>query len=308
MVTALSAKYIKLGPKGSWEQRCFKRGILQLGFDEVPHKFGLTGDVDAIRAMYIDMGRKRQVATNYANQVCHFYKAPKDTVWITFSNGYLWWCLADEEVVMRSEETDFSIKGSRYRKTINGWSNKNKFGNLLHDTGLSGNLTKVSSYQSVICNVDAFEYLIRKINGEDLPEIVRAKKIKDEMLWEIRGLLKLLTWQDFELLVELIFAQSGWQRIGATGGVQKTVDIELMLPTTKERAFVQVKSKTNQAQLNEYVERLSNREEAHMFYVYHSGKEDLKTDNPRVIVVGPERLSEMVLEAGLLDWLMAKVS
>ncbi|NQU58455.1 MAG: hypothetical protein HQ513_14575 [Rhodospirillales bacterium] len=44
-----------------------------------------------------------------------------------------------------------------------------------------------------------------------------------------------------------------------------------------------------------------------MFYVYHSAQDDLNSDDPRVILVGPSRLSEMVLETGLLDWLMLKV-
>jgi hypothetical protein len=42
------------------------------------------------------------------------------------------------------------------------------------------------------------------------------------------------------MLVDLVFANSGWRRIGRVGKTQKTVDIELMLPTTGERAFVQV--------------------------------------------------------------------
>lgn len=43
-----------------------------------------------------------------------------------------------------------------------------------------------------------------------------------------------------------------------------------------------------------------------MFYVYHSAHENLETLDRRVILVGPIRLSEMVLEAGLLDWLFRK--
>lgn len=43
-----------------------------------------------------------------------------------------------------------------------------------------------------------------------------------------------------------------------------------------------------------------------MFYVFHSG--DAKTDDERVIVIGPEKFSEMVIDAGLVNWLVRKVS
>ncbi|OJY61935.1 MAG: hypothetical protein BGP16_15495 [Sphingobium sp. 66-54] len=37
------------------------------------------------------------------------------------------------------------------------------------------------------------------------------------------------------------------------GRTQKTVDLELILPSTAERAFVQVKSQATSAALNDYV-------------------------------------------------------
>ncbi len=119
--------------------------------------------------------------------------------------------------------------------------------------------------------------------------------------------MKLLTWRDFELLVELIFSQSGWRRTSETGGSQETVDIELELPSTGERAFVQVKSRTNQAQLQDYMDRLTGRPESKMFYVYHTAKTALSATDGTVVLVGPERLAEMVLTSGLFDWLLKKV-
>ena len=56
--------------------------------------------------------------------------------------------------------------------------------------------------------------------------------MKGRHIFVIVALLALLHWRDFELLVELVFGQSGWRQVGASGGVQKTVDMELVLPTT----------------------------------------------------------------------------
>lgn len=167
--------------------------------------------------------------------------------------------------------------------------------------------SEVSSDRT-ICNVKAFDYLIRKINDVELPEMIEAKAAKSALLSSIESLLNLLTWLDFEDLAEQIFAKSGWQRIGVSGGTQKTVDLNLLLPTTGERTFVQVKSKTNQAQLDSYIEQLSDREETRMFYVYHSAAGTLNTNNSRVILMGPAQISGLVLQLGLLDWLMTKTS
>ena len=43
-----------------------------------------------------------------------------------------------------------------------------------------------------------------------------------------------------------------------------------------------------------------------MFYVHHSGT--ASTDDDRVFVIGPEKLPELVLDAGLASWLIRKVS
>ena len=43
-----------------------------------------------------------------------------------------------------------------------------------------------------------------------------------------------------------------------------------------------------------------------MFYVHHSGEASIEND--RVIVIGPEKLAAMVIDAGLMNWLIEKVS
>jgi len=43
-----------------------------------------------------------------------------------------------------------------------------------------------------------------------------------------------------------------------------------------------------------------------MFYVYHTG--EAKTDDERVTVINAEELAALVVDAGLVDWLVNKVS
>ena len=123
----------------------------------------------------------------------------------------------------------------------------------------------------------------------------------------VLGMVRLLLPKDFEVLVELVFSTSGWRRHGVVGGTQKTLDLDLVLPSTGERAFVQVKSKTDSAELAKYVEVFEAlRIFDHMFFAYHSGV--AQSDDERVTVIGPGKLAEMTVEAGLANWLVRKVS
>jgi hypothetical protein len=108
-----------------------------------------------------------------------------------------------------------------------------------------------------------------------------------------------------------VFTSSGWRRLGKVGGTQKTIDMDLELPTTKERAFVQVKTKTTATELEEYVDKFEESAFGdlydRMFYVYHSGPAVTDTGDS-VTIIGPDKLAEVVLDAGLVNWLIRKVS
>ena len=141
-----------------------------------------------------------------------------------------------------------------------------------------------------------------------MPAVEQALATLQAMRVATLGLIRLLTPQDFELLVDLVFTSSGWRRVGALGRAQKTLDLDLVLPSTGERAFVQVKSRTSQAQLEDYVTRFEDLRGTHgrMFYVYHRGA--VTCDDPRVTLIGPEALPDLVIDAGLTTWLIEKVS
>ena len=171
---------------------------------------------------------------------------------------------------------------------------------------LSGALTKLGAYRGTSCDVDVSDYVVRRINGHKTPDVERALAASKEMKASALGLMKLLGPRDFELLVDLVFTTSGWRRVGVVGKTQKTLDLDLVLPSTGERAFVQVKSKTTPAELAEYVAKIDGGPYDRMFFVFHSGKAD--TDDRRVTVIGPEQLAELVLDAGLVSWLIRKMS
>lgn len=69
---------------------------------------------------------------------------------------------------------------------------------------------------------------------------------------------------------------------------------------------MQVKSETTSDELDKYVARIEDGPYKQMFYVFHSG--EAETDDPRVKLIGPEKLADLVMDAGLVGWLIRKVS
>jgi hypothetical protein len=104
-------------------------------------------------------------------------------------------------------------------KATSGWKRKLRGDNGRFDINgaklsserLSGNLLKVQGFQGTICEVKEFEYLKRKLNGQLLPEVEDAAQAENQMVQKIIPLMRLLTWQDFEVLVDLVFVNSGWR-------------------------------------------------------------------------------------------------
>ena len=302
-IAVSDVKYIKLGQSGEWEAECIESGIIRFGYHETPHELCLNENWDEIHKIWKGVRNNNEAtATRDVNQIRTFYTAQEDTIFITFFNGFLYWCQPAGEVSVLEDK-------SRIRQTINGWHNHSVAGSKFTRDTISGQLYKTQAYRGTICSVGIPEYVIRKINDEVSPEVVEADRAEIEYLKSVQKLCNLLTWQDFEILVDLIFSASGWRRTGSVGNTQKTVDLELELPTTGERAFVQVKSKADVNTFNEYV-ALFQASTAYdrMFFVWHSGSLSEEKMVEGVTLIGPNKLAEMVLSSGLTRWLRNKVS
>ena len=300
---ATSTHYIKLGRGGEWEAEAIAEGVLRFGYRELSHELCVAGDWEGAReAWRAHRDGNDAVLTSDMNQARTFYTAPDTSVFITFHAGRMYWCRPRGPAELLADRT-------KLRRTVDGWHGQTVGGNDLFYERLSGRLLKVQGFRGTICGVDAEDYLLRKLGDEVTPQVEAALQAETQMIAAISGLMSLLTWQDFELLVDLVFSSSGWKRTGATGGVQNTVDIELVLPSTQERAFVQVKSRATPAQLNDYVGRMAEMDGVHrMFFVWHTGDVGAAPEQGRVTLVDPDRLARMVLDAGLATWLRQKVS
>ncbi|MGX9430516.1 MULTISPECIES: restriction endonuclease [Bradyrhizobium] len=124
-------------------------------------------------------------------------------------------------------------------------------------------------------------------------------------------MVRQLNWRDFETLVDLIFLRGGWQRISALGGDQADVDVVLSEPITGETAWVQVKSHSTQAELNDYLGRFERDGSCdRFFFVYHTATSTLTlpADHPKLHLWPAERIASAATRAGLFDWLVDRVT
>jgi hypothetical protein len=125
-------------------------------------------------------------------------------------------------------------------------------------------------------------------------------------------LIRGLWWNDFELLVELIFSKSGWQRISVLGKTEKDIDMDMFSPVTQRRAFVQVKSSTSQAEISGCYDSFKEYTEYNeMYFVFHTLKGrlgDAPIGAERLHLWDISRVAELVIRAGLVDWLITKRS
>ncbi len=298
-------RYIKLGPHGCWFDRCRCEGLIELGHHSVPHQLALERDWAAIERLLVeDQGRSPSKAKDFMREVRDFYTLGKDCLWITIAEGRLWWAMAEPAVFPVAGED----RGARARRVIGAWRDTDLASCRLDISSLSTRLTKTASYRQTICSVAAEDYLLRRLNGETQPAVLVATQARTQLIAAARALIELLDWRDFEILVDLIFASSGWRRVSEVGGVQADTDMILEQAATSERAFVQIKSSASPAVLKDYIGRFrADARFDRLFFVCHSPSGIFEGGHePGIHLWLGDRLAEQAVRAGLLDWLITK--
>ena len=307
MNTSPKIRFIKLGETGKWEASCLEEGTIRLGYGSPHHGDSLAGRWDVVRDFWLDRrDGDSGAATRDVNQIRDFYELGEGDLWITFHKRKLYWCHASALV---QELAD----GSRVRKALGtGWTSADPNGNALRIENLDGRLTQVQGFRGTICKVGQESYLLRKMRGQASPEIETARAALDVLHIHVRELIKGLWWHDFELLIDLLFARAGWQRFSVVGKTEKDIDLDVYSPTTKKRAFVQVKSHATKDEILACVESFVGYDQyQEMYFVFHTcgaGVDDLLIDDARVYLWNIDRISALTISSGLTEWLINKRS
>jgi hypothetical protein len=190
------------------------------------------------------------------------------------------------------------------------WSNRSLGGRLLAVADLPGGATSTAGFRGTVCEPRGWETILRVIRDDEDPDATRASEARQAYEAALVPLVARLHPKDFELLVELILARTGWTRLAKIGGATEGVDVEVENATSGEIAFVQVKSAASQAVLDDYVARFAERREryARMIFAVHSPRGKLKAP-PEVPVQVWEgaRISQLVVALGLGDWVARRL-
>lgn len=298
-----AVRYIKLGQNGKWAAEALEQGIIPFGYALVDHKACLAGDWDEVRRQLAGMGRSASGVSHRFRELKEFYGLPADTLWVTAVDGHFW-AFADGPVI--ETERANSDGPARYRRTRAGWCKTSLAGEPLTVRSLGSALTRTASYQMTVCTIKHAEHLLRRIRGERDPLHGEAMALRLQLREVGRRMIQQLNWRDFETLVDLIFARGGWQRSSVLGEGVPDVDLILSQPTTGETAWVQVKSRSSQAELDDYLGRYRRDGSCdRFFFVCHSvaGPVSLPGD-ARLHLWAGERLAAAAIDAGLFDWLL----
>lgn len=306
-VKADRALFIKLGEGGRWESGCLADGTLRFGYLEIPHEVCMAGDWPEVKRLAMAFSRNKGVATFHSTQVRQFYEADDKVLWITFHSDRLWWCFSGRDVTRLPNN-------EKERQAIGGWKASDIHGETLLKGRLSGRLLAVQGFQGTICTVSDLNYLLHKINGTVEPHVAVAQAAYENLQAALVPIIRKLHPKDLEILTDLVFRQSGWQRVGVSGGTEKDIDLDLISPVTGERIAVQVKSKANAAVWRAYREKYADmRGFSRFYFVTHSPDKNLRkeaavADDPDFVLWDVERLAAQAVRGGLTGWLLDKAS
>ena len=305
LINPKNVYYIKLGRSGEWEKDCLEVSqTIKIGYREVPDKLCRQGKWDEVQKIMQGIRDDVGAATRDKNQVHTFYESDEQVLWVTFFGDRLYWCFSKSDITILPDK-------SKSRPVIGQWSSNDILGKPLQKTQLSGALLRMQGFRGTICKVKELKYLVEKINGVVHPEIENTLLAKAEFEGKIESLIRKLTWKDFELLVDLLFRQAGWQRMATLGKTEKTIDLDLYSPITDERILVQVKSSANLSKLQNFSEGISDFQDYdRAYFLVHTPSNDLIQSKIQddVEVWLPSDIARRVVMFGLAEWIINKVS
>lgn len=309
-IRADRALFIKLGEGGRWEAECIREGTLRFGYQEIPHSVCQhsleTGDWSAVEAATRSFSKNKGTATSHVRQIREFYEANERVLWITFHADRLWWCFSSMAVSRVGDGEEKS------RRVIGAWCDEDINGEPLLKGKISGRLLAIQGFMGTICSVSELNYLLCKINGTVMAHVATAQSAFEKLQAALVPIIKDLHHKDLEILVDLIFRQSGWQRVGVSGGTEKDIDLDLVSPVTGERIAAQVKSKADADVWRSYRAKYTDmRGYSRFYFITHTPtamleKEAAEADDPGFKLWNAETIAWHAARSGLTGWLLDK--
>lgn len=294
------AYYIKLGRGDEWAKESLQTGKVRVGWKNIPLQLIRERQWESVRKLINEEMSGGAATHDFASLKAIVESGPLD-VWVTFHDSKLWWCRVQGEI-----EKD---EVSQYRRVEGFWSDKDVNGQALCTDNISGRLLRVMAYRATICSIRYPDDLRRLLNAERSNEYRAVDAALRNLGKEVEGAIKRLHWKDFELLVDLLFRSAGWRRVSVLGKSVKFTDMNLKEPITGDCYQVQVKSEASLSDFERYRNQFDSRLYRRLYFVVHSPDKSLEsaTGDEKVQLILAGRLANMVMDAGLVRWLMEKV-
>jgi|SRR5579862_855614 len=305
-----SVRYVKNGRGGRWWKCAQANGQIHAGWKSIPDELILKKDFSGIEQRLKGQYGERRGAKQDFNQIRYLLEAPSKHVWVTFEDDFMWWCTVHDDVIM-NPEGESSTTGHFLLTCSRPWSNVSLTRRQLAISELPGTVTSTAGFRATVCIPKDWEAILRLIKGETDKDAINSADRRRDYEIAVHKIVQRLSPQDFETLIDLILARTGWERIATLGGVREGVDVEAENPASNEIAFVQVKSSADQRVLNDYIERFQTRREryARMIFAVHSPRGLLKPPHETAVQVWTgERVSELVVRLGLGKWVESRLS
>jgi hypothetical protein len=306
-----SVRYVKNGESGRWWRVAAANGQIHLGWKNIPCELLLKPDYSKIEHLLRKYFGARKGATQDFNQLRELLDKPSKHVWITFQDGYLWWCTVIDGATANSNTQNDKL-GNFWLTCERRWSNRSLDGRLLAISDLPGTVTRTAGFQGTICIPKGWQAILRIIQGHEDADAQNARHARAEYERAVLTMIKSLSPKDFEQLIDLILARTGWIRISTLGKSREGIDVEAENLTANEIAFVQVKSSASQKIVDDYVSRFQERRDyyARMIFAVHSpiGNLSAPGGDRSVQLWTGERLAQLVVRLGLGEWVESKLA
>jgi len=304
-----SVRYVKNGRNGRWWSSAKANGQVHAGWKGIPDELLQKKDLAAIDQLLKAQYGKRRGAKQDFNQVRCLLDMPSQHIWVTFEDDFMWWCTVHDDLTTNpAGETKTS--GHFWLTCAQRWSNSSLTGRPLAISELPGTVTSTKGFRATVCIPKDWGTILRLIRGGTDVDAANSAERRREYELAIQKMVRRLSPQDFELLIDLVLARTGWERIAARGGVREGIDVDAENPAADEIAFVQVKSSAEQKVLDDYIERFQKRREryARMIFAVHTPRGRLTSPRDLPVQVWTaEKVAELVVRLGLGRWLETRL-
>lgn len=305
-----SVRYIKNGKGGQWWKAARINNQIHAGWSGIPRELLLANDLSKIEQLLKSSYGSRPGATQDFNALCDLLDTPSKHLWITFQDGYMWWCTAIDGAIVNSNSESVS-KGHFWLECSRPWSNKSIKGRLLSESELPGSVTRTAGFKGTVCTPKDWQAVLRLIRDEKDPDAIIAANARSEYQSATLTMIQRLSPKDFELLIDLILTRAGWVRTSTGDKTLEGVDIDAENFAVREVAFIQVKSSADQKIFDDYIERFQQRREkyARMIFAVHSPIGVFKqSSDPAIQVWTGDHLAQIVVRLGLGEWVETRLA